>query len=74
MKAKFLPRFALAAGVTVLLVWSLSADAQQGPPPAPVKVALAETAKSGVATSTSKSPDSRAAPSGQVAGMVKMAL
>jgi RND family efflux transporter MFP subunit len=42
MKAKFLPRFALAAGVTVLLVWSLSADAQQGPPPAPVKVALAE--------------------------------
>lgn len=42
MKAKFLPRFTPAAVVTILLIWSFSADAQQGPPPAPVKVALAE--------------------------------
>lgn len=41
MTTLFLPRFALAATGTLLLVWSLSAEAQQ-PLPAPVKISLAE--------------------------------
>jgi len=41
MQGYFLPRFALAATGALLLVWSMSARAQE-PPPAPVKVSLAE--------------------------------
>ena len=41
MYHQFLPKFLLAAVGSLLMVWSLAADAQQ-PPPAPVKIELAE--------------------------------
>jgi hypothetical protein len=37
MHRKFLPQFLLAATGSLLMVWSLAADAQQ-PPPAPVNL------------------------------------
>lgn len=38
MQQKFLSQFALAGAGALLMIWSLAADAQEGPPPAPVRV------------------------------------
>ncbi len=38
MQHKMLSQFALAGAGALLMIWSLAADAQEGPPPAPVRV------------------------------------
>jgi len=43
MDIKFVPQIILASVGATLMIWSLAADAQEGPPPAPVEVAAAET-------------------------------
>lgn len=42
MHVSFLPRFALATAGFLALLWSFCARAQDGPPPAPVRVATAQ--------------------------------
>lgn len=43
MDYRSVPRILLAGFGALLMIWSLAADAQQGPPPPPVEVAEAET-------------------------------
>ena len=43
MDTRFVPQILLAGLGAMLMIWSLAADAQEGPPPAPVEVAEAET-------------------------------
>ena len=43
MDIRFVPQILLASVGAMLMIWSLAADAQQAPPPAPVEVAAAET-------------------------------